>query len=465
MTSVTTLTFLGATGTVTGSRFLLEHRDFRLLIDCGLFQGLKELRLRNWSFEQALESVDAIALTHAHLDHTGYVPLMVKHGFRGPVLATSATCALCGILWPDCGHLMEEDARWANKKGFSRHRPALPLYTEEEARHALAFLRPARFDGWIEVHDELRLRFLPVGHILGAAMIEVRIGSGAKERAVVFSGDLGRPDQPVIPRPHELPECEHLLLECTYGNRDHPAEDPKDALAEIVLRTAERGGVVLIPAFAVGRTQALLYLLRELQREDRLPRDIPIHVDSPMAIHAIRVFMDHPEAHDREMRARVRNGEDPLGLRNVHLDFRVEDSRALNDLNYPAIVISASGMAVGGRVLHHLAYRLPDHRTTVLFVGFQAAGTRGRALQEGARTVKIHGREVPVRARVETLDGLSAHADRGEIVDWLRTSDGKPGRVSLVHGEPEAAASMSERLRDELNLDVDVPDYREKVRL
>jgi metallo-beta-lactamase family protein len=254
-----------------------------------------------------------------------------------------------------------------------------------------------------------------------------------------------------------------LVTESTYGKREHPEEDPKDVLAEIVRSTVEAGGTLLIPAFAVGRTQALLYLLRELQREDRLPYDIPIHVDSPMAIHTIRVFMDHPEAHDLEMRSRIANGYDPLGLQGVHLDSRVQESKALNNLRYPAIIVSASGMAVGGRILHHLSYRLPDHRTTVLFVGYQAVGTRGRALQDGVRSVRIHGKDIPIRARIETLDGLSAHADRSEILDWIGAGPGKPRQVFVVHGEPESSAALAEGIREKYAMHVHLPEYRDKV--
>jgi len=462
-----TLSFHGATGTVTGSRFLIAHEGFRLMVDCGLFQGLKELRLRNWNPPPVDPAeLHLIVLTHAHLDHSGYLPLMVERGYRGKVLASHATCDLCGILLPDSGHIQEEDARFANKHGFSKHSPALPLYTEEQARKSLGLLRPLAFDQTLEVHDGVRVRLYPAGHILGAAFVEVRLREkDGSEKTVLFTGDMGRPNRPIIPDPTPLPPCDVLVVESTYGNRDHSEEDPKETLAELIRETVEKGGTLLIPAFAVGRTQALLFLLRELQREDRLPLDIPIHVDSPMAIHAIRIFMKHQEAQDLDMRAMVANGEDPLGLRSVHLDSTVQESKALNDLKYPAIVISASGMATGGRVLHHLAYRLPDHRTTVIFTGYQAIGTRGRALQDGASTVRIHGREVPVRARVETLHGLSAHADRGEILDWLAASDDPPQRAFVVHGEPEARAEMAQAIQKQGKIKAEVPSYLEKVRI
>ncbi len=464
-----TLTFLGGTGTVTGSKFLVEHDGFRLLVDCGLFQGLKDLRLRNWQpLPVSPAEIDAVVLTHAHLDHTGYVPVLARSGFRGPVYATPATCDLAGILLPDSGHLQEEDARYANFKGYSKHRPALPLYTEEEARQSLPLFRPLPFDRTLEVHDGLSVRTYPAGHILGAALVEVRVraqGGRGRDRVLLFSGDLGRPGQPILPDPAPLPPCDHLILESTYGERDHPRESPKDRLVALILETARRGGTVLIPSFAVGRTQTLLYLLRELQEEDRLPRDIPIHLDSPMAIEATRIVLRHPEAQDLEMRARDHNGEDPLGLLGVHLNHSVEESKALNSVRYPAVIISASGMAEGGRILHHLEFKLPDHRTTVLFVGFQAAGTRGRALQEGAKRIKLHGKQVEVRARVETLDGLSAHADRGEILGWLRASGQRPEAVHLVHGEPNGIRALAGLLRSELGIEARAADYLEKVRL
>jgi len=462
-----TLSFCGATGTVTGSRFLLEHNGFKLLVDCGIFQGLKDLRLRNWNptpFEPG--EIDLVVLTHAHLDHSGYLPRLVQSGFTGPILATEATCDLCGILWPDSGHIQEEDARFANKRGYSKHRPALPLYTEEQARQSLGQLRPRPFDRTLQIHEDIEIRFYPAGHILGAAIVEVRLDLGrGRQKVIVFSGDLGRPDQPILPDPSPLPDCDVLVLESTYGNRDHPDEDPKDVLEQLIQRTTSRGGTLLIPSFAVGRTTALLYMLRELQREDRLPTDIPIYVDSPMAIHAIRTLMEHDEAHDLEMRALVAHGEDPLGLRRVVLSATVAQSKALNELRYPGIIISASGMATGGRILHHLNYRLGDHRTTVLFVGYQAAGTRGRALQDGAKQIRLHGQEVKVRAQIETLDGMSAHADRSEIIDWLKSAAHPPRQIYLVHGEPDASQALEALIGEKTSIPVQIPKYLQKVKL
>lgn len=463
-----TLQFLGATGTVTGSKFLLEHDGFRLLVDCGLFQGLKELRLRNWDdppFDPA--TLDAVALTHAHLDHVGYLPVLAKRGFGGPIHATGATQALAGIILPDSGHLQEEDARFANKRGYSKHRPALPLYTEDEARDTLGLIKRVPFERAIEVGNGVTLTWRPAGHIPGAAMIEARLRgkNGAKDKVVLFSGDLGRYDQPIVPDPVPPVPCDAMLLESTYGNRDHTKEDPKDRLEAILNRTFERGGTVLIPAFAVGRTQQMLFLLRELQDEGRLPTDVPIYVNSPMAVRATEVVRAYRDAHDDEMKALRAAGDLPLVPEGLKMVSSVEESKALNDLRYPAIIVSASGMAVGGRILHHLAFKLPDHRTTVVFVGFQAAGTRGRALQEGAKTVRIHGREIAVRAEIETIDGLSAHADRNEILRWLGSSDAKPGRVHLVHGEPEARSALATLIREKRKLEVHEPDYLEKVEI
>ncbi len=458
------LSFFGAAGTVTGSKFLLEHNGFKLLVDCGLFQGLKELRLRNREappFDPA--AIDLVALTHAHLDHTGYLPVLGLRGYEGRVLATEATGDLCGVLLPDSGHLQEEDARWANKRRYSKHHPAKPLYTEEDARRCLTTLRPAPFYETIQVHDDVALRFYPAGHILGAAMIEARLSGKAGGKTILFSGDLGRCARPILPDPEPLPDCDHLLVESTYGDRDHPEEDPAGELAEVVRQTVDNGGVVLIPAFAVGRTQVILYMLNELVREGRLEARIPIFVDSPMAIHAIRVFLRHAEAHDREMRTQVAKGEDPLGLGNVQLCASVDQSKALNDIR-TGIIVSASGMATGGRILHHLKRRLPDPKTTVLFAGYQAVGTRGRHMQEGAETVRIHGEEIPVRARIEVLDGLSAHADRRGIVNWLSKGNG-PSAIHLVHGDPDAREAMAAFVKEKLGYETNRPAYRDAVEL
>jgi metallo-beta-lactamase family protein len=462
---VSTLQFLGATGTVTGSKYLLEHEGRRVLIDCGLFQGMKELRERNWApppFDP--KSLSLVLLTHAHLDHSGYLPVLYRNGYDGRILATPATRDLCGIVLPDSGHLQEEDARFANRKGFSKHAPALPLYTEEDGRKVVERVDAIGFDEPREILPGMTATYRSAGHILGAAMIEVRLRSGAGEKVILFSGDLGRPAQPIVPDPVALTACDHLLLESTYGNRDHEATDPKAHLSAIVNQTVRRGGTVLIPAFAIGRTQHLLYLFREMRHEGTIPTDVPIYIDSPMAIQANKVQIRHPEAIDDETRA-LPGGSAGMGLDDIKVATTVEESKALNNISYPAIIISASGMAEGGRILHHLAFKLSDHRSIVVLVGFQAAGTRGRALQDGKPFLKIHGREIPVRARVETLGGLSAHADRGEICDWLRAGSVRPARIHLVHGEPEARDALAERISSLFDFDVHRPNYLEKVEI
>lgn len=464
---MSTLQFLGATGTVTGSKYLLEHDGFRILVDCGLFQGKKELRLRNWSpppFDP--KSLNLVLLTHAHLDHSGYLPVLYRHGYDGDILTTPASRDLCGVILPDSGHIQEEDARFANRKGYSKHKPALPLYTEADARRILPRIRCIEFGSSREVGPGVTVTFRAAGHIVGAAMIEVRLrGQDGREKVIVFSGDLGRPAQPILPDPEAMPPCDHLLLESTYGNRDHPKDDPGVRLGQIVNETIRRGGSVLIPAFAVGRTQHLMFLLRALRADGTIPVDVPIFVDSPMAMEANRIVMRHPEAQDSEMRDANASGGDVLGMHDVRFATTSIESKALNDIAYPAIIISASGMAEGGRILHHLAYKLPDHRTTVLFVGFQAMGTRGRALQDGRDFIRMYGREIPVKAKIETLDGLSAHADRGEILAWMSAAPVRPGRVHLVHGEPDARDALAATLRERMGLDVNCPDYLDTVEL
>ena len=461
-----TLQFLGATGTVTGSKYLLEHEGFRVLVDCGLFQGLKDLRERNWSpppFDP--KSLGLILLTHAHLDHCGYLPVVYKNGYGGSILTTPASRDLCGIILPDSGHLQEEDARFANRKGYSRHSPALPLYTEDEARRVLPKITTVGFDTPREIHPGLTVTYRAAGHIPGASMIEVAIARNGARKTILFSGDLGRPAQPILPDPEPPVPCDHMLLESTYGNRDHPKEDAKQRLGAIVNETIRGGGSLLIPSFAVGRTQHLLFLLRQLRAEGTIARDVPIWVDSPMAIEANKILMNHPEAQDSEMRTAEARGVDLLGIQDVKCATTIEESKALNNVTYPTIILSASGMAEGGRIVHHLAYKLPDHRTTVLFVGYQAVGTRGRALQDGKDFVKMFGREIQVKARIETLDGLSAHADRGEIAAWLQQGKVQPKKVHLVHGEPDARDALAAKLRDELKLDVHCPEYLEKVEI
>ncbi len=460
-----TLQFLGAAGTVTGSKYLLEAGGERLMIDCGLFQGEKELRLRNWNpLPVPAASINWVVLTHAHLDHTGYLPRIVKDGFRGTIWGTPATVELARLVLPDSGHLQEEDAEYANFKGFSKHKPALPLYTYEEAVKTLESLRAIDESKPLELSPNFSLKFYRAGHILGARSIEVTVRENGSIRKVLFSGDLGRYEQLIIREPGDPDGADYLLVESTYGDRLHPTDNYRERLKNIVESTAERGGTVLIPSFAIGRTQELLYVFREMMEQGKL-HSIPVHVDSPMAIDVTEIYRRHQEDHNLVTTALEEHGGRPFSPPDLHFDRTREDSIALNDIHYPMIIISASGMATGGRVVHHLERCLPDHRNTVLFVGFQGAGTRGRTIQSGADSIKMHGRQVSVRARVETIENLSAHADYGEILRWLGQFTKAPRRTFLVHGEPHAAESLKEKIGAKLRWDTSVASYLQKVTL
>ena len=462
---MSTLTFLGATGTVTGSKYLLEAGGERLMIDCGLFQGLKELRLRNWNpLPIPPSSIQWLALTHAHLDHTGYIPRLIKDGFKGQIYASPATVDLSKLMLPDSGHLQEEDAAYANKKGFSKHDPALPLYTYNEAVKSLESFHPIDESKPLDLSSHFTLRCFSAGHILGARMIEVTVRENGSVKRILFSGDLGRFPQLILREP-VVPEdgFDYMLLESTYGDRLHPRDDVGARLASIVESTAQRGGTVVIPSFAVGRTQELLYLFRELIEQGKM-HSLPIHVDSPMAIDVTDLYRRHQEDHDLQTGALEAQGIKPFSPPGVHFDKSVQDSKALNDARFPTIIISASGMATGGRVVHHLERCLPDHRNTILFVGFQAAGTRGRLIQAG-QPVKMHGQYVHIRARIETLEHLSGHADYGEILGWLHPFHKPPGKMFLVHGEPKASESLRQKVAQELQWDVSVASYLQKIQL
>jgi metallo-beta-lactamase family protein len=440
------LTFLGAAGTVTGSKFLLDTGQSRLLLECGLFQGLKELRLQNWAplpFDVA--SLGAVLLSHAHIDHSGYLPRLVKAGFASPIYCTSGTADLLRIMLPDAAHLQEEEADYANRHGTSAHTPALPLFGMEDAEKALGLVRPVKVNRPVSVGGRVSARFSRSGHILGAAIMEVGVGN----LKVVHSGDLGRYDVPIMPDPEPVAEADILLVESTYGNRLHPREDPATVLVAAVDRAVKEKGWLLIPAFAVGRSQEVLYTLRELEEAGRIP-SLPVYLDSPMAIEATAIYAQHPEEEDPDLGRALSAGKRPFVPRRFHLAKSVEDSKALNDVDGPVIVISGSGMATGGRVLHHLSHRLPDPRTTVLFVGFQAAGTRGRHLKDGAKEIRIFGAEVPVRATVMASDAYSAHADQGEILRWLRGFKRPPRMTYIVHGEPDAAHALREKIAQDL---------------
>ncbi len=439
---MSTIQFLGAAGTVTGSMHLVTANGRRVLLDCGLFQGLKELRERNWReppFDP--KSLDAVVISHAHIDHTGSLPLLVRRGYRGPIFCTAATADLLGVLLPDAAHLQEEEADRANRYGYSKHKPALPLYTAADAQRALGQLERSVYHQPLAVAGDLTVTYRLAGHILGAATVDLKLGAGPR---IVFSGDLGRYDRPILPDPEPVPEADVLLLESTYGDREHPA-GTADELAKIVKETAERGGTLLVPAFVVDRTQELLWMLQHLEEAGRIPV-LPVYVDSPSATDVTEIYRRHAEDIDGEMKGEMAGGGRTLRTKHCEFCRSAEESKRLNALHGPMIIISSSGMATGGRILHHLQQRLPDPRTTVLLVGYQAAGTRGRALQDGSKALKMFGADVPVRARVETIHGLSAHADRAETLRWLGGFTRPPRATYLVHGEPESAQGLSQAI-------------------
>jgi metallo-beta-lactamase family protein len=463
MTEPATLQFLGAAGTVTGSKHLVRALGRRVLLDSGLFQGLKELRLRNWQrLPVDAKTIDAVLVSHAHIDHSGYLPLLVRHGFRGAILCTPATADLLPILLRDAARLQEEEAAHANRHGYSKHTPALPLFASQDVEAALRLVHTRPFHQLFPVSDRIAAIFRPAGHILGSATIELQIGGPTLHR-LVYSGDLGRWNRPILRGPELVSEADTLLVESTYGDRIH-AGNPDDELARIVVEAAQRGGALLVPAFAVDRTQELLWFLRRLEDAHRIPA-LPVYIDSPMAIDVTEIYARHPEEHNLDTAALTDQHQSPLRCTNQHFARTPEESKAINRLKRPAIIISASGMATGGRILHHLEHRLPDPRTTVLLIGYQAAGTRGRSLRDGARTIRMHGRDVPVRAHVEQLDGLSAHADRDEIIRWLSGFREPPRRIYLVHGEPESAQRLAETVQTRLHWNVSVAPDGEVVKL
>jgi metallo-beta-lactamase family protein len=456
-----TLTFLGAAGTVTGSQHLLEDGAARVLMDCGLFQGPRELRARNWAPPRVEPgSLQAVLLSHAHIDHSGALPRLVRAGYRGPIYCTAGTADLLRVMLPDAARLQEEEADFANRHRTSKHDPALPLFTTEDAERALAQVEAVAFDQPFTPASGVDARFSNSGHILGAGLIQCRIGG----RLVAFSGDLGRYGVPIMRDPDPVSRADALLVESTYGDRLHTPDDHSDKLAAAVARAAETKGWLLIPAFAVGRSQEILYDLRMLEGARRIP-SLPVYLDSPMAIQATAIYASHPEEHDAELRQVEAGGSRPFAPRNITLCKSVVDSKALNETDGPGVIIAGSGMATGGRILHHLRRLLPMAATTVLFVGYQAAGTRGRLLRDGARTIKMLGEVVPVRARILVSDAYSAHADRGEILRWLRGFARPPAMTYVVHGEPPAASALRDAITTEFAWPATVARDGERVSL
>ena len=471
--------FLGAAGTVTGSKHLINtgadsggKLGFKVLIDCGMFQGPKEWRERNWQDTPIpAKQIDAVVLTHAHLDHCGWIPRLVKAGFRGSIYATPATIDLCGILLPDSGHLQEEDAAFYNKVKKSKHDPALPLYTLEEAQESLQYFRAVLFDETRQLCPEIEFRFVRAAHILGSSMVELTLRSNGQDRRLLFTGDIGRVrDQKVAPGkvlhsgPTEGETADFLVMESTYGNRPHPTTDPRPELATLIRRTAERGGTVVVPAFAVERTQKFLFMVKELMQSGQLA-SIPVFCDSPMAIKAVEIFMKHKQEYSEETRRLVGQYGSPIEWPGFTFASTAEQSKKINQVKTPSIIVSSSGMVTGGRILHHLAQRLPDPKNTVIFIGFQAPGTRGFTIKSGAPEVKIFGDIVPIRAQIAALEQFSDHADTPELLQWLRTFPRKPPATYLVHGEPAASSQLRDTMTKELGWNVQVAQWMQKVQV
>ena len=471
--------FLGAAGTVTGSKHLINTSSnssggsgFRALIDCGMFQGPKEWRERNWQDTPIpAREIDAVVLTHAHLDHCGWIPRLVKEGFRGPIYATPPTIDLCGVLLPDSGHLQEEDAEYYNKTRKSKHSPALPLYTMEEAQACLQYFQPVEFEEIKQICPEISFRYVRAAHILGSSMVELTLQTNGQSRRLLFTGDIGRvrdrniaPGKVVHSGPTEGETADILVMESTYGNRQHPTDDPRPELAGLIRETAERGGSVIVPAFAVERTQKFLFMLKELMESGQAPR-IPVFCDSPMAIKAVEIFLKHTEEYSEETRQLIARYGSPLKWPNFTFASTPEESKQVNDVKYPVIIVSASGMVTGGRIQHHLAQRLPDPKNTVIFIGFQAPGTRGFTIKSGAPEVKIFGEIVPIRAQVAALEQFSDHADTPELLQWLHTFAKKPATIYLVHGEPAASSQLRDTMTKELGWNVQVAQWMQKVQV
>jgi metallo-beta-lactamase family protein len=469
--------FLGAAGTVTGSKHLLNvsgdgtgKSGVQVLVDCGMFQGKKEWRERNWQeLPISAKDIECVILTHAHLDHCGWIPRLVKQGFQGPIYCTPATVDLCGILLPDSGHLQEEDASFHNKHKTSKHDPALPLYTMEEAQNCLQYFKPVNVGAVTQVSPQVSFRFVHAAHILGSSMAEVTIKSAIGATRLLFTGDIGRvhdqhiaPGKVVYSGPQAGEAADVLVMESTYGNRRHPMDDPRRELAHLIRTTVERGGSVVVPAFAVERTQKFLFMVKELMESGQCPR-VPVFCDSPMAIKAVEIFLKHNEEYSDTTRQLISHYGSPLEWQGFTFAETAEQSKKINDCRFPCIIISSSGMITGGRIQHHLLQRLPDPRNTVIFIGFQAPGTRGFTIKSGASEVKMYGQVVPIRAQVAALEQFSDHADTPELLEWLHTFSNQPATTYLVHGEPDASSQLREAMTRELGWNVQIAQWMQKV--
>jgi metallo-beta-lactamase family protein len=466
------LQFLGAAGTVTGSKHLLNTGDLQVLLDCGLFQGQKEWREKNWNdLPIPSRDIDAVILTHAHLDHCGWIPRLYKEGYKGKVYATPSTIDLCGVVLPDSGHLQEEEADFHNRRKSSKHNPALPLYTQEDAENCLRNLVPVEFHTPTRLSPNFSFQYTRAAHILGSGMVQLDVNLNGTSKRIMFSGDIGRvrdsqiaPGKVVKLGPEGGAKPDVLLMESTYGNRDHPHTDPRPELARILRETLSRGGSVIVPAFAVERTQKFLFLIKQMMESGEIPR-VPVHADSPMAIKAVQIFMKHSGEFSEETKQLVEKFGSPLDWEGFYFETKAEDSKKINDSNYPMIIVSSSGMVTGGRVLHHLMHRLPDPKNTVLFIGFQAPGTRGRTIKDGAKSVRIFSEEIPIRAKTFALEQFSDHADTSELIEWLKTFDSAPSVTYLVHGEPSAASMLQSAIKDRLRWNVQVAQYMQRVEI
>ena len=461
------LTFLGAAGCVTGSKYLVEAAGKKLLVDCGLFQGMEDLKERNWNpLPVDPKTIDYLVLTHAHLDHTGWLPVLVRDGYGKTIFANPATIELTGILLKDSGHLQEEETEDAQKHKWSKHAQPRALYTAQDIDPVLRLLKPMPRSGGLDVSPEFHFESYDAGHILGSSSLELTITENGKKSVVVFSGDLGRYDQPILndPKPPSTQQIDLLLCESTYGDREHETGDPLQLLGDIVNRVVKRGGSIVIPAFAIGRTQTFMYYLRELENLQRIPK-VPVYVDSPMALSATELYLKHKEDHDMEFARDEKNDGDPLNVHEFHLARSVEESKQINDVKTPCIIISASGMVTGGRVLHHLAHRLGDARNCVILGGFQAEGTRGRALQEGAKSLNLFGQVVPVRAEIVEMGQFSAHAGRSELLRWMTGLQVPPKQVYLTHGELQAAKSLQQAVTTNFRWKASVAQYLDTVEI